>query len=546
MTRQASGSVLFGSRPSRQISIAAVQTHPPSPLAMSPPDLKSQGNDAFKRREFQLAESLYTLAIEAARGSGDTVVLSESLRNRGLCRVKRTLFAEALADFREAFQARPPYSKAWLAAATVHLDNIGDPAAAVTLLQEALLVPGQAEVAELKAKLEYALSKAAPPAAEPGGVAASPAAPLLEEPVVQAAAVPYDALRARLERASVVAATAPPSPREQRFHVARLSAQYDAAGVKAGAEYALVPAAWWEDWAALVGGFSADADIAPVLRMLKLRDTLDYDIDDPAVAEHYPAVAAAAYADASEPEPLRPLDCLALIDLEATASARGLDDPEIPAPVLLGTATEGVNFKVVGLEVFRALAAWHGTRGPAIVRVAVRVTAAEGEGEEALSFAPRIIVDLRPELQRYSQAPLPAPPAVTAATEQAAPRALTSTVAEAAAMSVAIAAAPPAVPSAAIVPAASVTAASKACPRCSAPDAMNKCGRCRSVWYCSTACQREHWPLHKKACAAAAAAAPPPPPAPKVLNGRVGLTNLGNTWCVRRSPLHELPSSLAT
>jgi uncharacterized Fe-S cluster-containing MiaB family protein len=34
--------------------------------------------------------------------------------------------------------------------------------------------------------------------------------------------------------------------------------------------------------------------------------------------------------------------------------------------------------------------------------------------------------------------------------------------------------------------------------------ALKKCSRCKSVKYCSEACQRTHWRVHKPSCAAAA------------------------------------------
>jgi tetratricopeptide (TPR) repeat protein len=38
-------------------------------------------------------------------------------------------------------------------------------------------------------------------------------------------------------------------------------------------------------------------------------------------------------------------------------------------------------------------------------------------------------------------------------------------------------------------------------PACTAP-ATSKCGRCESVFYCSQACQRTHWRVHKPSCVA--------------------------------------------
>lgn len=29
---------------------------------------------------------------------------------------------------------------------------------------------------------------------------------------------------------------------------------------------------------------------------------------------------------------------------------------------------------------------------------------------------------------------------------------------------------------------------------------MSTCGRCRTVLYCSTECQKKHWPIHKLTC----------------------------------------------
>eukprot|EP00727_Mastigamoeba_balamuthi_P011333 m51a1_g6822 hypothetical protein (296) ;mRNA; f:14950-15837 len=42
--------------------------------------------------------------------------------------------------------------------------------------------------------------------------------------------------------------------------------------------------------------------------------------------------------------------------------------------------------------------------------------------------------------------------------------------------------------------------AAYACAWCLAPSAPLRCSRCRGSVYCSAACQRAHWPLHKRLC----------------------------------------------
>ena len=44
------------------------------------------------------------------------------------------------------------------------------------------------------------------------------------------------------------------------------------------------------------------------------------------------------------------------------------------------------------------------------------------------------------------------------------------------------------------------------CSSCGKPDKkMMRCNRCKMCWYCSPACQREHWASHKKTCKMCAA-----------------------------------------
>lgn len=542
-------------------------------MASPAQSLKAQGNAAFKQRDFGAAISLYTQAASAATEENDPVVLSESLHNRGQCKLKESRFAEALADFRESVLTRPAYHKARLAAAAVLLDHLGDPAAAVSLLQQALADPNCDMIPAISVKRDAALLALSQ--VSEARESTSPA-----DSIVLPAPTPMPAelLRVRLTGASCVSVGTPPAPRLQRFDIARLSAQYAATGTVEGAEYALMPATWWADWSMHVGGFSEEADVAPVLRILRKRNSLDFGVDDPDVIAHYPAVAASAYASLSEPEALRAMDCLALVDLEGTAAAMAAADglSDLPQPRLHPEAQEVQDFVVVGLEVWRALAAWHGTRGPPLIRVAVRVPpaptgAGAEEGLRAAASPTAVVIDLRPELRRYEAPAVEAPTgdgAVAPALSDVA--AVTPALSDSAAAKVdevaspfatppAVVASTPAVVAAAAPPppplplvalsAADATAPATAtppkpvCSKCGASPADLKCSRCKASWYCSPGCQKEHWPVHKKGCGpAAGAVAVVGGGAALALNGRVGLANLGNT-CFMNSSLQALAAT---
>eukprot|EP00662_Eupelagonemidae_sp_cell21_P057247 gene57247-biopygen50404 len=46
------------------------------------------------------------------------------------------------------------------------------------------------------------------------------------------------------------------------------------------------------------------------------------------------------------------------------------------------------------------------------------------------------------------------------------------------------------------------------CAGCGRADAqLHRCARCKGAWYCSSDCQKQHWPQHQPACAGAPAAA---------------------------------------
>ena len=43
------------------------------------------------------------------------------------------------------------------------------------------------------------------------------------------------------------------------------------------------------------------------------------------------------------------------------------------------------------------------------------------------------------------------------------------------------------------------TSPHRQCAHCTRPG-TKRCSRCKKVWYCSQACQRKQWPLHKEIC----------------------------------------------
>lgn len=68
----------------------------------------------------------------------------------------------------------------------------------------------------------------------------------------------------------------------------------------------------------------------------------------------------------------------------------------------------------------------------------------------------------------------------------------------------------------------SLNAELKSCGACAVNGAKLRCTRCQGTWYCSKACQKAHWPAHRKCCYAPLATAPmpgaaaAPPPQQKV------------------------------
>jgi len=555
---------------------------------------KSKGNEHFKADRFSAAVEEYSLAIAAgdADKGADPKDRAACHFNRGMCFRKLGKPTEAVDDFTQAIGLKPDYVKAWYMRAQVKehmrqlreavydyqhawkLDGANKEAhegitRCMTLLTTAAAALKQASAGRTMTArdVEEELLKEAtrggdddsdgdggsstlPSAAARRDVGDEPPPSLLTPPAAAAAAAGAGAakevVRERLvddaawqaltvDLVMPPAATLPPLFK-QRFDVARLMAQYQVRGVAAGVVYAVLPLAWWQAWCAAVGGFSSESDIAPCVRLLKTRGTLNLDMDDAAVRSEYPAVAAAqaewtAYMEAeiaagvtpaSVPlvpaavagsvGPIRMAPLLAPVEAQvwppAELSAEDVTTLLAPQPapavreaggwypiaVLPDDATqplylrrdvlEGRDFTLVGREVASALTTWWGAAGPPLLRVAV---AGDGDGAPAT-------IDLFPELRRGEvnrarAARAEAMASAAAATPSAADKELMT------------------------------------CAVCEKPS-TSVCTSCQRVRYCSRDCQRAHWPLHKLQCATLAAGGT----AAVSLNGRMGLVNIGNTW----------------
>lgn len=518
---------------------------------------KDKGNKAFQRALYDIALEHYSAGAAFARETGNSQLLSECLHNHGRCRLKADQLSDALDDFVASLEARPKYLKALLAVASVH-EQRGHLKDAVPYLERALADP-ECDAVSIKSRLESALrasneskcqvTGSASPMPKPTADAAVPTTSAADansktssEAVLGRHQMGGDGscqTTSRLLACSRLPGARIPSRRQQRFDIARLVAQYDSVGISEGTEYALIPTTWWVDWAAGVGGFSSESDVAPAMRILRITQSLDFSVDDAMIVDHYPAIRVESFPRCNEADAdaLSPIDCLALVDVSATAALASADPSVLPMPVLHASAVEGPDFIVIGLEVFQALAAWYGTRGPVLVRVALRVSRDDGTEAEAPS---KLVVDLRPELRRFQ-------PTVSAAVNQA-ERCSGAAESSSASQIVGTGVQQPAAsltPSAAIMSDAVAPSKTdvvvKVCPCCGVSNASLRCGRCKSVSYCSAKCQKQDWQQHKRTCGSASAA-PPSAQTVGALNGRVGLVNLGNT-CFMNSALQALAAT---
>ncbi|KAG0223507.1 hypothetical protein BGW41_005466 [Actinomortierella wolfii] len=86
-----------------------------------------------------------------------------------------------------------------------------------------------------------------------------------------------------------------------------------------------------------------------------------------------------------------------------------------------------------------------------------------------------------------------------------------------------------------------------ACVTCNKPASL-RCSRCKINHYCSAACQKADWPLHRHACSPVKANVPPPPPTTSASSGTTSarLPNVSDSINLNdaKSESHETPSKL--
>ena len=195
---------------------------------------------------------------------------------------------------------------------------------------------------------------------------------------------------------------------------------------------------------------------------------------------------AASSARRTPPGPLDPLPLLDPQSIAAAAAAAGEALPPPGAPpsapppppsvlALRASLTPEDDYVVLGEEVGKALRAWYGSRGPAIVRYVVPdpQELLESASESAAAVAPqpvRRFVALYPERL------------LAAATAAAAAAAGAATAGS---------------------PGAGGDPGGRECFACGQRGAMSKCTQCGAAYYCSRECQKSHWAAHKTQCSEA-------------------------------------------
>ena len=98
------------------------------------PSLRERGNVAFKTRDFETAETLYSAAIDETSDDGDAAAL---LSNRAAARVELGKLDDAIADADSAIARAPTWTKAFYRKSQA-LRAKGDAAAACAALEQAV------------------------------------------------------------------------------------------------------------------------------------------------------------------------------------------------------------------------------------------------------------------------------------------------------------------------------------------------------------------------------------------------------------------------
>jgi ubiquitin C-terminal hydrolase len=399
---------------------------------------------------------------------------------------------------------------------------------------------------------------------------------------------------------SLTAAPAQPAilrdRRWQRMEVARGLAQYDARGLVPGDRYAVIPLLWWQQWCAFVGGFDHRKDVAAWVRVLQKNNTLHLPPTDNSVIKEYTAVgiqgalpvrkqrsenndangnnngnsgkeaegegdgaagigAAYLYEDESGWEttasvshfvPPGPIDTRGLLASKAPADQNAAVSDGLVGPRLAPSLRVDVEVALIGDVVFELLHAMYGTTGPKIYRYSLPVPSENDDDEDITNSGNRkqeSIVDLYPELHRFERKEKGYENGNASKGNGGNGAASDSDDEDDEA--------PDADSSGPQSGGGGSSAAARVCVNCGAAATTSRCGACRVLNYCSRECQLSHWDReHKQQCQQFKALAAENKIVlaadgrravlkQALLNGRVGLVNLGNT-CFMNSSLQAL------
>lgn len=321
-----------------------------------------------------------------------------------------------------------------------------------------------------------------------------------------------------------------------RWDIARTCAQTAVRGIQPGDAYFLLPSQWLDNWKAHVGGFADNKDVAAWVRIIKASGKADQQPTDPLVIHHYtqsgirdllptpdeldPTKAGNAPHGMSPDAPAPgTIDCRSILVLGPNADDAPDSDGKTGPRLIRGEESRESMVEVAD-ETWSILDFVYGHVGPTVKRYAV---------PEVPGDSSKCTIDFYPELERFSglgagsaDSDVDSPPATVGGSDEEADEGGAGA------------------PAAASSPAAPKTMGP--CAVCQKP-CDNKCTRCKAVRYCNEECQRKAWPKHKPECADLARQVQAGLLKKPVIdrNGKVGLTNLGNT-CFMNSSLQALSS----